>query len=305
MPASICNPLNTYFTAPQTEVEASRWCYLVPFNCSIHCNSLPKSNHPKVEIVLLPLISLLVSGLTFFTGFGLGSLLLPLFIWKFGAASAVPMVATVHLLNSCYKVFLTYKQANREILLKFGVPALVSAAAGAWLLVDLSEQVTTIHPYSSLGWNQEVTLLKLVVGLSMVVIAIIEASGWFKSLGIAKAWFPLGGTLSGFFGGLTGHQGAFRTIFLLKAGLSKEELIASGAVLACVIDVCRITVYASLIPTTFSTDKLHLLALCAGGALLGTTLGNRFLKKMTLPVLERIITTALVLFGSLLALGVL
>lgn len=256
-----------------------------------------------MELVLLPLISLLISGLTFFTGFGLGSLLLPLFIWKFGAESAVPMVATVHLLNSCYKVFLTYKQANQEILLKFGIPALVSAATGAWLLVRISEHVSTIHPYASLGWNQEVSLIKLVVGWSIVIIAIVEASAWFKSRAISKTWMPLGGILSGFFGGLTGHQGAFRTIFLLKAGLSKEELIATGAVLACVIDVCRITVYASLIPTTFSTDKLPLLALCAGGALLGTTLGNRFLKKMTLPVVERMITTALVLFGSLLVLG--
>lgn len=33
---------------------------------------------------------------------------------------------------------------------------------------------------------------------------------------------------SGFFGGLSGHQGAFRSVFLLPAGLSKLEPIGKG-----------------------------------------------------------------------------
>lgn len=43
-------------------------------------------------------------------------------------------------------------------------------------------------------------------------------------------WLPLGGLLSGFFGGLSGNQGALRSAFLLKAGLSKEAFIATGTV---------------------------------------------------------------------------
>ena len=256
-------------------------------------------------MILLALVSVLIAGLTFFTGFGLGSLLLPLFIWRFGISSAVPMVALVHLFNSCYKVLLTYKHANRQVLLNFGAPALVSALIGACLLVHIGRQMSPIRAYSWCGWQREISPLSLLLGWCIIIVALLEAGGWFKTLAISKTWMPAGGILSGFFGGLTGHQGAFRTIFLLKSELSKEELIATGAVLACVIDVCRITIYTSLIPTTLSNDRLPLLALCAGGAILGTTIGNKFLKKMTLPVLEKIITAGLVLFGGVLATGIL
>jgi acyl-CoA reductase-like NAD-dependent aldehyde dehydrogenase len=41
-------------------------------------------------------------------------------------------------------------------------------------------------------------------------------------------YLPVGGLLSGFFGGLSGHQGALRSVFLLRAGLTKESFIATG-----------------------------------------------------------------------------
>ena len=46
------------------------------------------------------------------------------------------------------------------------------------------------------------------------------------------AFLAAGGLLSGFLGGLSGHQGALRSAFLIKCGLSKEVFIASGVVIA-------------------------------------------------------------------------
>lgn len=256
-----------------------------------------------MEFLILPLLTLATAGLTFFSGFGLGSLLLPAYVMQFGAAGAVSAVAVVHLLNNLYKVALTFRNANRETLLRFGITAIVGALAGAFLLAKLNTNQAQLQPFIWAGWSQKVHLVHLVIGISIAAVSVLEVSGWFKSIKIDKKWLPFGGVLSGFFGGLSGHQGAFRTIFLVKTGLSKESLIATGAILACVIDICRITIYSSLIPSSISQPTLTLVTACSAAALAGTTVGNMFLKKVSLELLEKIIAVTLIIFGSAMALG--
>jgi hypothetical protein len=47
------------------------------------------------------------------------------------------------------------------------------------------------------------------------------------------------------FGGLSGHQGALRSALLLQAGQIREAFITSGIVIAVMIDVARLGMYAS------------------------------------------------------------
>ena len=56
----------------------------------------------------------------------------------------------------------------------------------------------------------------------------------------------LGGLLSGFFGGLSGHQGALRSAFLAKAGLTTERFVGSNAVIGFLVDLTRIAVYVAV-----------------------------------------------------------
>ena len=56
-------------------------------------------------------------------------------------------------------------------------------------------------------------------------------------------YIPLGGALSGFFGGLSGQQGALRSAFLIRTGLNKETFIGTSVVSAVVVDVSRLIVY--------------------------------------------------------------
>jgi len=63
-----------------------------------------------------------------------------------------------------------------------------------------------------------------------VLIVALELRGG-KKMAISPVWLPLGGVVSGFFGGLSGNQGAFRSAFLLGAGLGKDAFIATGVLL--------------------------------------------------------------------------
>ena len=64
----------------------------------------------------------------------------------------------------------------------------------------------------------------------------------FAAMAFGRNYLSLGGCISGFFGGLSGHQGAFRSMFLLKAGIGKEQFIATGVVLAVMVDLARMLI---------------------------------------------------------------
>lgn len=171
-------------------------------------------------------VALFASGLTFFSGFGLGTLLLPAFALFFPIEHAVALTAVVHFLNGLFKLALVGRHADRRAVLRFGVPAIVAALAGAWLL-----QLTDLQPlvrYALFGHDVRVTPVKLAVGVLLVVFALIELLPVTRDVTFSAGYLPLGGVLSGFFGGLSGMQGALRSAFLLKAGFSKKAFIATG-----------------------------------------------------------------------------
>ena len=68
---------------------------------------------------------------------------------------------------------------------------------------------------------------------------------FFKKLKFNKSILPIGGILSGFFGGLTGNQGALRSAFLIKMDLDKTVFIATTVVISFFVDLTRIGVYIS------------------------------------------------------------
>ena len=84
--------------------------------------------------LIISVISFLVAGLTFFSGFGLGTLLMPVFAVFFSVQIAVAATAIVHLANNIFKVVLIGKKADKRIVLLFGLPAALAAIAGALLL---------------------------------------------------------------------------------------------------------------------------------------------------------------------------
>ena len=107
--------------------------------------------------------------------------------------------------------------------------------------------------------------------------------------------------LSGFFGGLSGNQGALRSAFLIKAGLSKEAFIGTAVVVSTFVDFTRLGVYATRIDQTGFTDNIPIVLCATLSAITGAYLGLKLLKKVTLKFLQ--ITVAIMLILLSLALG--
>ena len=112
--------------------------------------------------------------------------------------------------------------------------------------------------------------------------------------------------MSGFFGGLSGNQGALRSAFLIKAGLSKEGFVATGAVLAALVDGVRLTAYghAALAVPPAQAEALALpVAVGTLSAFLGAYVGKRLMHKVTLSAVQRLVAVGMFMIGSGLMLG--
>ena len=116
---------------------------------------------------------------------------------------------------------------------------------------------------------------------------------------------PLGGVLSGFFGGLSGMQGALRSAFLSRAGLTKEAFIGTGVLVACLIDFTRLGIYSSSLAKEGASLDYSLLAAAVLSAFIGTMLGNKYLKKSTMLGIQRMVAVMLFMVALGLITGVL
>lgn len=253
-----------------------------------------------MEIIIICLAAFFTAILTFFSGFGLGTILTPVFALFFPVEIAIALTGVVHFSNNLFKIALVGKNADRTVLIRFGIPAILASFAGALLLIEIS-LLPALYQYEFAGKQFEITPVKFIIALLLIVFSILEISPSFRKISLARNKLVLGGLLSGFFGGLSGIQGAIRSAFLIKSGLSKEAYIATGVVIASLVDFTRLSVYASRFASANLFENKTLLISAILAAIAGAYTGNKLLKKVTLKSIRLIVAIMLILIS--LALG--
>ena len=214
---------------------------------------------------------------------------------------AVAAVAPVHLFHNLGKFLLLRSQVDRRVLVQFGVPALVAAALGAWGLARLTD-LPELGSWSLFGQTFAICPLKLVIGLSLAVFSGWELLGGKGGIRGVPLW--AGGVASGLLGGLTGHQGAIRSAFFLGKDLPKETFIATGAAVACAVDITRIAVYVQLFRSLGGSIPWAVVGAGIAGATVGLWIGRNGLKRISGVGFRKVVGVALLIFGVLLAGGV-
>jgi hypothetical protein len=257
-----------------------------------------------MEFLVVCSVAFCASVLTFFSGFGLGTLLLPAFAAFFEIEVAVALTAVVHLLNSLFKLLLVGRRADLGVAARFGLPAVAAAFVGASALVWLAGREPLVT-YALAGRTLRVMPVSLVVAVLMLAFAALELWPRRARLSIPPRYLPLGGLLTGFFGGLSGHQGALRSAFLIRAGLDKESFIATGVVIAAGVDITRLFVYSKRFLAADLGRNGPLLAAAVLAAFSGAVLGRRLLHAVSLRSVEIAVAVLLVLVALGLGAGVL
>lgn len=249
---------------------------------------------------IITLTAFLASLVTLFSGFGLGTILMPVVAIFFPVAAAIALTAFVHLANNLFKLALLWRHINWQTILHFGLPAMVAAVPGALLLTVMTD-MAVIATYDVMGVQAVVTPLKILVGVLLFFFATAE---WLPILARVKIPAPVGGALSGFFGGLSGHQGAFRSAFLVKADLDKKAFVACNAAIASVVDIARLVVYGLNFDLLMRTVSLDILGLATAAAFAGAALGTALLQKVTIGFIQKLVAVMLYILGAALISGV-
>jgi uncharacterized membrane protein YfcA len=256
-----------------------------------------------MEIIIIGFVAALASLLTFFSGFGLGTILTPVLVIFFPPEVAIALTGIVHLLNNLFKISLVGKNIDWKVGLKFGILGMIGAFIGAQLLTRIP-QATLLFTYSIGEKNFEITLLKLIIAILMIIFALFEVIPVLKKIQFKENKLYAGGLISGFFGGLSGNQGALRSAFLIRAGLSKENFIATGIMIACLVDFTRLSVYFNRFLKINIQENLLLLTVAILSAFAGAFIGSKALKKVTYEFIQWTVAVMIILLALALGTGI-
>ncbi len=261
---------------------------------------------------MLPCLALALAAITLLSGFGLGTVLMPVFAIFFPIEVAIAATGVVHLVNNLFKVALVGKWADRGVSIRFGIPAIIFAFVGAAALTLLAP-VPPLTIYDIGSHQAVVTVAKLVTAVLLIAFAALELLPMYRRLAFHSRLLPLGGALSGFFGGLTGMQGALRAPFLLRAGLDTQPFVGTTAVVSTGVDIARLLMYAlGLTYLAKARDygvlseprTIALVAVTCVAGCLGSWLAKRFLRHVTLGFIRAIVAAMLFVLGMLLGAGI-
>ena len=80
-----------------------------------------------MDYFIICIVAFLGSALTLFSGFGLGTILVPVFAIFFPIEIAIALTAIVHFLTNIFKLTLLGRNANKSVIVRFGIPEMLSA----------------------------------------------------------------------------------------------------------------------------------------------------------------------------------
>ncbi len=144
-----------------------------------------------MDIFIICLAAFITAILTFFSGFGLGTILTPVFMIFFPVDLAIALTGVVHFFNNIFKLVLVSRHADKQVLLRFGIPAVVAAIIGSWLLLNITEW-EPLFTYQLGDRVISVYPMKFIVSVLLLIFATIDLIPYFSKLQFDKNKLPLG-----------------------------------------------------------------------------------------------------------------
>lgn len=227
-------------------------------------------------------VAAVVSGaIASIAGFGIGSLLTPVFVlMKSDPKVAVAAVSLPHLAGNVYRFWLLRRHVDRRVLWNFGLTSAAGGLVGALLHSRAGSPV--------LGY---------LFATLLTFAGLMGLMGWSQKMEFRGPWAWVAGGLSGVFGGLVGNQGGIRSAGMLGLKVTRESFVATATAIALMVDGARVPVYLAIEGRRMGALWPWIL-LATAGVVAGTAGGGRLLKQIPEKLFLRLVS------GLILALGV-
>ena len=233
-----------------------------------------------MEILLLAFIgTFFAAALTVPAGFGLSTMLTPIVLLIMGPHEAVAVVAVVHAAHNAGKFIALRDSVDFSAFRRYGVWLVFGSIAGALLQNRVQQE----------------PLLAL-IGAFLIILPILTLSESWTGYRIPEANDRLGGLGSGFMGGLSGHQGALRAMFLTRRLPDKMSYAATASVLALCVDLSRVPVYILSRPEEVYLH-LQLTAVLVISALIGVRAGKKWLESLKSAWVNKMVMSGIIASG--------
>ena len=239
------------------------------------------------EILLVTLGAFLAAALTVPAGFGLSTILTPLVLFLLPVHEAVAVVAIVHCAHNAGKYIALKDAVDFNAFRRYGIWLVGGSVVGALLQNQVPNDP-----------------LLLLVGIFLVVLPVLTISEKWTGYRIPEANDRLGGFGSGFMGGLSGHQGALRAMFLTTRLPDKMAYAATASVLALCVDLSRIPVYF-FFRTEEISNEIPLIVILVISALLGVRVGKKWLQSLKSSQIHNMVMLGIICSGFFYIIGAL
>ncbi|MEX0671993.1 MAG: sulfite exporter TauE/SafE family protein [Candidatus Babeliales bacterium] len=213
------------------------------------------------------------------TGFGTGTIMMPIVLLFMPIPEALLLVSVVHWWNNIWRMLFFHTGINLRFCLLFGIPGVALSIVGAFLTIALPSEL----------------FLKIfgLVLLCYLFIIIVNPALKLKAQAMTAI---IGGACSGLMAGMIGIQGAVRSFFLSAFDLPKEVYIATGALIALLIDTARIGTYLAA-GVRFTPPLFGAVALAIPITLLGAYMGAKMVDHIPQYYFRFVVVGALALIG--------
>lgn len=204
-------------------------------------------------------LAVISGGTAAVAGFGIGSMLTPLFARYGEMQVAVAAVAIPHAIATALRCWRLRRSIDWHVLRTFGVLSAGGALIGALLYTRFSSRMLTV-----------------ILGVLLIATAITGLTDW------ARRWHPDGalasvfGFASGLFGGLAGNQGGLRAAAMFGFGLAPATFVATSTAAGLLVDAGRMPIYLWRAGDVLR-GYIWPIAFATVGVLIGTLLGERLL----------------------------
>ena len=239
-----------------------------------------------VEFAGLAAGGVLAGAIAAVAGFGIGSILTPLFALRHDMTIAVAAVSVPHFAATALRLWMMRRHVDANVVKTFGVMSAAGGLIGALL-------------QNTVGGR----------GLTVVFAGLLLFAGSTGLLGVAErmrfgrrtGW--LAGVVSGLFGGLVGNQGGIRSAALLGFHLPPPAFVASATGVALMVDAARMPVYIAMERGRL-LEMAPSIAVATAAALAGTLAGERVLRRIPPPVFRKLVSALVLALGLYMLLAV-
>ncbi len=229
-------------------------------------------------LIYFALLALMAEILGTVGGFGSSVFFVPIAAYFLDFHTVLGVTAVFHVTSNLSKIALFNKDADRQLLLYLGAPAIAMVVVGAWWSKYLETQ-----------WL-EVLLAGFLVVLSLSLL--IWKTLYMEPTRLNSA---LGGIISGLLAGLLGTGGAIRGITMASYNLSIDSFIATSALIDLGIDASRSVVY--IWNGYIQWSDMTLILILAVVSFVGTYTGKKILQRFTQQQFKNIVLLLILATG--------